>query len=548
MAEHELRRVMAERTPARFEVFYELRGRWFETDAYPTRDGGIAAYARDVSERKRAEERLRESEERLRKMFQVETVGVIFFDRSGTLIEANEAFLRLTGYTRGDVQARQLNWQTLTPPEWREVSAERMKEFEATGHIGPYEKEYFRKDGSRSWLLFAGSSLGDGTIVKFCIDVTDRKQAEEALREADRRKDEFLAMLAHELRNPLAPLRTGVQILQLARNRPEAWERATGMMERQLQHMVRLIDDLLDLSRISRGKIQLRKSPADLAGIVQHAVETSRPLIAQSGHQLTVQLPAEPIVVEADVTRLAQAFANLLNNAAKYTESGGHIALTVEREQEQAVVRVKDDGIGIPSHMLGRIFEMFIQVDRTLERTQGGLGIGLSLVKGVVEMHGGSVEAHSEGQGRGTEVTVRLKALSSPLREASDDPQRAARTPARHRVLIVDDNIDAATSLALLIQLMNHEVETAHDGLEALAKAAEFRPDLILLDLGMPKLNGYDTCRRLREEPWGRNIVIVALTGWGQDEDRRRSQAAGFDHHLVKPVDPAILRQLLASL
>ena len=374
--------------------------------------------------------------------------------------------------------------------------------------------------------------------------------AMETLREADRRKDEFLATLAHELRNPLAPIRNSLQILRLGRGNHQAEEQARSVIERQVQQMVRLIDDLLDLSRISRGKIELRRERIDLAAAVQSAVETSRPLIEQSGHALTLSLPAEPVFVDADVTRLAQVFANLLNNAAKYTQrGGGDIRLSVEPLGQEVAVRVKDNGVGIPASMLPQVFEMFTQVDRSLERTQGGLGIGLSIVKRLVEMHGGTVEAHSEGSGRGSEFVVRLPVLTPAVQETGlrSDGEEAASAPVRRRILVADDNVDSAASLAMMLEFMGNEVRTAHDGVEAVEAAAAFRPDVILLDIGMPRMNGYDACRRIREQPWGRGIAIAALTGWGQEEDKRQSGEAGFDHHLVKPVEPAALEKLLQA-
>jgi CheY-like chemotaxis protein/two-component sensor histidine kinase len=314
---------------------------------------------------------------------------------------------------------------------------------------------------------------------------------------------------------------------------------------------VRLIDDLLDLSRISRGKVELRKERTDLAAVVQNALETSRPVIEQRGHELAVRLPPEPVFVEADVTRLSQVFANLLNNAAKYTEPGGRIALTVERRGKEVAVSVRDNGVGIPAHMLHQIFDMFTQVDRSLERSQGGLGIGLSIVKHLVDMHGGSIEANSQGPQQGSEFVVRLpaaaavKAKPAPTAEGRAAPDRPS---GRLRVLVADDNADSVSSLALMLEFLGHEVRTAQDGQEAVEAAEAFRPDAILLDIGMPKMSGYDACRRIREQPWGSGLCIAALTGWGQDEDKRRSREAGFDRHFVKPVEPAALETMLAGL
>jgi signal transduction histidine kinase len=412
-----------------------------------------------------------------------------------------------------------------------------------------------RPDGSRRIALANANPFHDEVgkllgAVNVLTDITERKQTEDLLREADRRKSEFLAMLAHELRNPLAPLRNGLHIMGRASPDGAAVEQLRAMMERQIEQLVRLIDDLLDLSRITNGKIELRTERIDLAAAVQDAVETSRPLIEASGHRLTVTLPPQPVHVDADRTRLAQVFANLLNNSAKYTERGGHIDLTVERQGSDVVVRVKDDGVGIPADMLPRIFDMFTQVDRTLERSQGGLGIGLTLVRRLVEMHGGRVEAHSGGRGKGSEFVVRLSVALAPVGgpRQGDGAGDTRHGRSKYRILAVDDNRDSAVSLALMLQIMGHETRTAYDGLEAVEAAAAFRPDVMLCDIGLPGLNGYETCRRIREQPWGRGMVLIALTGWGQEEDKCRSKEAGFNFHMVKPVDPDALEKLLAGL
>jgi len=421
-------------------------------------------------------------------------------------------------------------------------------------HAG-YDIEYrtVGLDGRERWLRAIGRTFygADGQPVHFdgiTVDVTEQVRQEQALKDADRRKDEFLATLAHELRNPLAPLRNGLQVMKLASGDAAAVEQARGMMERQLGQMVHLIDDLLDVSRITSGKLQLRKERVDLAGVVRSAVETARPLTEGSAHRLAVALPAEPVFLDADPVRLAQVFSNLLTNAAKYTDRGGRITLTAERHGGEVVVSVRDTGIGIAPEHLPRLFEMFSQVDSALERSQGGLGIGLSLVKGLVTMHGGGIEARSEGLGRGSEFVVRLPAAAGQAsqRQQPVSGERAAARP-RRRILIADDNRDAADSLAMMLRLAGHEVHAAYDGHEAAEAAAWFRPDIALLDIGMPRLNGYETARRIREEPWGKRVLLVATTGWGQEEDRRRASEAGFDHHLTKPVDPAALERLLSG-
>jgi signal transduction histidine kinase/CheY-like chemotaxis protein len=410
-----------------------------------------------------------------------------------------------------------------------------------------------RPDGSRRTALAHANPFCDESgrvvgAVNILVDITERKRAEDAVRESDRRKGEFLAMLSHELRNPLAPLRSGLHILRLTRHDAED-DHPLAMMERQLAQVVHLIDDLLDLSRIARGKIELRRGRIDLAVAVNDAVETSRPLVQERGHDLAVHLPPRPVYVDGDRTRLAQVFANLLTNAAKYTQPGGRIGLTVEPQGSDVVVSVRDNGVGIPPDKLEAIFEMFTQVDREGERSQGGLGIGLNLVQGLVEMHGGWVEAHSDGPGRGSEFVVRLPVQLAPGRPQAEDGEGGDRprcTP--YRILVVDDNRDGANSLAMLLRLMGHDTRTAHDGLEALTAARTFRPEVMLLDIGLPKLNGHEVARRLRAQPWGQGMVLIAQTGWGQEVDKCRSKEAGFNFHLVKPIDPAALEKLLAGL
>jgi signal transduction histidine kinase len=367
------------------------------------------------------------------------------------------------------------------------------------------------------------------------------------LERADRQKNEFLSMLAHELRNPLAPIRTAVDVLRLkAGGQPEI-EWAREIINRQTTHLVRLVDDLLDVSRITGGKIRLDLELLNAASVVAAAVETSRPLIEESGHQMTVSLPNEAVWVRCDRVRLAQVLSNLLNNAAKYTQRGGSIGLSVERVGEEAVFRVSDNGIGISTEMLPKVFELFTQVERSLDRSQGGLGVGLTVVKSLVEMHGGRVEAASSGAGFGSEFIVCLPALEAPPEtEVAPETPAEIRTPAAPlRVLVVDDNADAADSLAFLLKHGEHEVRTAHDGRRAVELACEFRPQVVVLDLGLPELDGYEVARRLRQSEEVRGAMLVALSGYGQQEHRRRSSEAGFDHHFVKPVDFGALQRIL---
>lgn len=367
------------------------------------------------------------------------------------------------------------------------------------------------------------------------------------LRDADQRKDQFLATLAHELRNPLAPIGYGLEVMRLAGSENRAMADTRCMMERQLNQMTRLVDDLLDVSRITRDKIVLRKQRVELATVVLSAMEATRPLIEQAGHAITVTLPPMPIYLDADMTRLAQVFSNLLTNSAKYTPSGGQISLTAERFANEVAVTVRDNGLGIPAESMPKIFEMFSQVEHNMERAQGGLGIGLTLVRRLVEMHGGTIAVRSDGPGQGSAFTVRLPVVESTQPAAAVQGEHGVAATGQRRILVVEDNEDSAMSLGMMLALMGHEIHTAHDGLAAVAAAQQFRPDLILLDIGLPKLNGYDACFRIRQQPWASGMAIVALTGWGQDEDRRRSKEAGFDQHLVKPVQPADLEKLLAA-
>lgn len=411
----------------------------------------------------------------------------------------------------------------------------------------------YRKDGTPYHVEWRISPLRDnaGRVLKWVAvqrDVTSRRRDEEALREADRRKDEFLATLAHELRNPLAPVRTGLEVMKLAPANGVAAVKARDMMERQLTHMVRLIDDLLDVSRISRGKVELKREKVKLHAIIDAAIETSRPSIDAGGHVLNVELPRDSILLNGDFTRLSQVVSNVLTNAAKYTPDGGTICLSVRCEGETAVIEVSDTGVGIPQNMLSEVFEMFAQVNKTLDRSQGGLGIGLALVKRLVEMHDGTIEVASDGPAKGSTFTIRLPTAAG---ECSDPDSPSKSLPATYaggrRVFVVDDNVDGAETLAMMLQISGHEVKTAHDGYDALVHVPEFNPDVVFLDIGLPGMNGYEVAKKLRENPKLDNAILVALTGWGSDADKAKSKEAGFDFHLTKPVEPCAVEKLLSE-
>jgi signal transduction histidine kinase/CheY-like chemotaxis protein len=417
-------------------------------------------------------------------------------------------------------------------------------------HLVPVEREVEAENGK--WYLlrmlpYRSAPHGLGGVALTLVDITSRKKAELELREAARRKDVFIALLAHELRNPLAPISSGIEILKRRGLDPAIVEGVTLTMSRQAAQLVRLIDDLLDVSRISKGRLRLRRAPVPLADIVRDAVAAVRPVIERAGHELVVDGPREPIVLDADAARLTQVIANLLSNSARYTPNGGRIEVEAGREGNQAVVTVKDNGAGIPASTLPHVFEMFYQGADRRSATQPGLGIGLALARSLVEMHGGTIGAASGGADRGSEFTLRLPVLENAVAAAVVARSNEEPSLGGHRVLVVDDNADAAQTLATLIQALGqNDVHVALSGKEALPLAARVRPDTVFLDLKMPDMDGFEVARRLRREPWGGEAWLVALTGWGLEEHKRQTQEAGFDQHLTKPADRAALEAVLA--
>jgi PAS domain S-box-containing protein len=679
--ERQFRRVAADQLSAEFENYYQPWGRWFSLKVYPAADGGITIYYRDITDQKRAEQELKDQEERYRLLAEANPIGIIQGTASGGVRFCNDAYCRITGYTKEDFESGRVDWASITPPEWLVVDRKQVAMAKETGYSPPYEKEYIRKDGSRvrvmigfavvgedrestvafimdlsalesaksrlreseelfrtmadnipqlSWMARADGHLfwynkrwyeytgttpeqvdgwgwqtvhdpellpvimerwkfslergepfdmvlplrgADGVFRPFLTrvnpvkddagqvvrwfgtntDVTDQQRAERAirdqseqLRQADRKKDEFLAMLAHELRNPLASMSNAIQLLRLPNIPAEFAESSKDVIDRQVKHLARLIDDLLDVSRITRGKIELRKERFDASQVINSAVDAVRPLIEEKKHELSVSFKPGTLWCELDPTRLEQILINLLTNAARYTQAGGRIWLTARHEGDSVTFRVKDNGIGISPEKLPEMFELFTQGDRSMARSEGGLGVGLTIVKRIAELHGGNVSARSEGPGKGSEFTVSFPALPSPVPPPRNTPEIQSGSPRSSRILVVDDNVDSASGLSRLLGLLGMDIRTAHDGLTAIAEAVVFRPEFILLDIGLPGMDGYQVASQLRRDGLT-DSVIIAVSGYGQEQDRRRSREAGFDHHLVKPIDYDALVTLIGQ-
>jgi PAS domain S-box-containing protein len=530
--------------------------RYVEQNAAPIRDDGgqvtgAVIVLRDVTERVRAEEALRTSEGRFRSLAEGMPHSVWMCDPGGRTLYLNRVWYDYTGTPPGSDHGP--GWLDRFHPDDRPRLTGAWAEAQRPGgpDVFDIEARIRRHDGAYHWFRVKGSPLGDGgravRWVGTCTDVHEQRRLVDALREADRRKDEFLAMLAHELRNPLAPIHNAAAVMALAEDDREAQRWSREVIDRQVRHLSSLVDDLLDVGRITQGKITLTRAPLEVGTFLGAAVETSRPLIDARRHRLEVSLPKEVLCVEGDPTRLAQVVSNLLNNAAKYTPEGGHIRLYAGRDGDEAVIRVQDDGEGISPEMLPRVFDLFSQASRSSDRSEGGLGIGLTLVQRLVGMHGGTVEARSAGPRHGSEFVVRLPLLRSGA-PATPPPGGAAPGPGRpRRILVVDDSRDTADTLARLLRQLGHEVGVAYEGPSACQAAVTLTPDVALLDLGLPGMDGYEVARRLRSEPSLDGVCLVALTGYGSESDRRKSEAAGFDAHLIKPVEFDALRRVLEA-
>ena len=534
------------------------------------RRGGVRYFTgivRDITERKRTEEELRQAEERMRSVVNNVIDGIITIDETARIASFNPAAEKLFGFESAEVMGK--NVKMLMPEPYHGEHDGYVNSYVHTGQakiigIGR-EVVGRRKDGSTFPMELAVSEFRIGArrfFTGIVRDITERKRLEQDLRQrveeladADRQKNDFLAMLAHELRNPLAPMRNALHLIKMPGAAPSTVDEARAMMERQLEHLVRLVDDLLDVSRIIRNRIELRKEALDIASVVQRAIETAAPVIDAHGHQIEVSLADKPVMIEADAIRMAQIISNLLTNAAKYSKVPGRIWLTVRAQAGTATISVRDQGIGIEPELLPRIFDLFVQGDHSLARAQGGMGIGLTLVKRLVEMHAGEVHASSPGLGQGSEFTVTIPALPEKAAVEGQTPgdgrlvyQADVGTPKRRRrVLVVDDNVDAAESIAMILRMTGYEASCVYDGPAALVAAKDHPPDVFVLDIGLPGMTGYEVAHKLREQPRFHKTPIVAVTGYGQYDDRQRSRQAGFDYHLTKPVNPDVLQALLTQ-
>ena len=596
----EYQRAMLERVPVKFEEFYKPYQTWFEVNVSPVSKGGLTIYFRDISDRMRSEIIIKGQRRAFELAINDSPLDVILDviartveKQSGNTVFASILLLDPDGehLRKGAAPSLPENYikavnglkigpaaascgtaaytgkpvivsDMTTDPLWadfRDMIFENNFSacwsnpiFSSSGKILGTFALHFEKDFNsvqQDWEMVEFLSRTAAIIIERQMESRERLQAEAALKEADRRKDEFLAILAHELRNPLAPISNALHVMRMPDAPSNVIEMSEGIIERQLKLMVRLVDDLMDVSRISRGKINLRKEKISLTEVINNALETSRSLIKNQSHMIVVNVPEEPIWLDGDFTRLSQVFSNLLNNAIKYTDLGGHITLSASMENHQVIVTVADDGIGIGADQLPVIFDIFSQVDCALDRSRGGLGIGLTLVKNLVELHGGTVMATSDGLGKGSMFTVRLPGSvpGNAPEDATGNAPQPATTPGL-KILIVDDNEASAQTTGWMMEFMNCQSRIVHSAKEALRVAPIFIPDVVMLDIGLPEMDGYDVCRLMRQMPELEKTTFIAQTGWGQDKYRRMAEEAGFDHYLVKPVDMKVLEELLASI
>ncbi|MGZ5181918.1 MAG: hybrid sensor histidine kinase/response regulator [Ramlibacter sp.] len=557
------RDAMDRRVAGSVEAWYPDHRRWYDVHAYPARNG-ISIYFRDVTEQRRADaerKALAEEADRQRRIYEVALSGtpdlIYIFDLDHRFIYANDSLLQVWGVPRE--QAMGKSFLDLGYPQWEaEMHDREIEQIKATKQPINGEVQFDGATGRRVWdYIFAPVLGADGEVVAIAgsaRDTTERRATEQALQaqskrlqEADRAKDEFIATLSHELRNPLAPLRNSVALLKRTGGDPARAARVHDVMERQLDHLVRLVDDLLEISRVSRGDFALQRERTDLATVVRHALESSAAIVQARRHRLAAAFPPAPLWVDADAVRLAQVVSNLVDNAAKYTPEGGRIDVGVAAaDAATATVRVRDDGAGIAQEARDRIFEMFNRGERSQMRGEGGLGIGLALARRLAEMHGASLQVASEGPGKGSEFTLRIPLVEAP-QAAPASHEEPGRVDAK-RILVVDDNHDAAETLSMLLEDLGAEVRVARDGLQALELYPQFAPSAVLLDIGMPGMDGYAVARTLRARYPDHRTPLIALTGWGQEQDRTRAREAGFDHHIVKPAELRALQALIASL
>jgi PAS domain S-box-containing protein len=540
------------------ELFFRLDGTGFPVEyrARPVwKDGQLAGAVCtfvDLTDRRRTEKALQESEAHLRSLFDQTGAGFCEVDPNGSIIRVNDRFCAIAGRSRAELLTRHM--QDITHADDLALNLALFERAVAYGEPFEIEKRYLHPDGSIVWVSNTVSpirSVSDGSIdslLAVSVDISERKRVEAALKEADRRKDEFLAMLAHELRNPMAPIRAAADLMEVANLDRERLKRTSQIISRQVRHMTSLVDDLLDVSRVTRGLVRLESTDIDIKQVITDALEQVRPLVEAKRHHLTLDLDPEPAHVLGDHKRLVQILTNLLNNAAKYTNAGGNIHIAMQASEDSVFLRVADNGVGIPPEVQTHIFDLFAQAERSSDRSQGGLGIGLALVRSLVELHGGTVGCVSDGAGKGSLFVVTLPRLRhARTTETTQGPERLPASVARRRILVVDDNVDAASMLAMYLEVAGHDIAIAHSAARALELAEKESPEVCVLDIGLPHMDGYKLARVLRSSAGMANSLLIAVTGYGQEQDREHALAAGFDYHLVKPVNSAELLEIVSS-